>query len=484
MARLRQTPELFIFELDDSEEFNHRRRMLDEGVNLFTTSQFALVGRVEIKKKNFTFDQARKFLESHFFVDVSDEQEELLGKENEVQLQFESNEKFYLYDDYNVKFTTQPLQLQDDKGEVRELLLVKAVPLTPGTHKNFTFTREVLDEAVSEWLEATIVIGHEWDSPGDAVGSVLFSDKVGDELEVTFLLTKQIAIEGVKSGHFHSVSSNVLVRANEELLVSKLTKVDELSLTPTPADEDSIVKEFQSIELPLTVQGDIKPEELTLAAIPLTGTNTIINTDNTTTTLDIPAILKVASQAHSTQIPPALGVSKNKEKVTMEEENAPTPPAQETSESLKLEDRLNALELDNKQLKTEVTGLKDENTDLKESAVEFQKYRKVLSAEKLVSNWFDENKLTAAQTEKAKEMLVKYSKEFEKDFGEFIALQEIETQRVGLSRGFTDSGEVPYDDMSDSQIKLMLQAQADDMDDLYVVDQDSFGEDASLEDLI
>ncbi len=449
MARLLETPEAFIFELGDNEEISARRSMFDEGVDVFTTSQFAMVSRVELRKPLFDFQKAREFLETNFFVIVSDEQREMLSKETGYQIQFESDEKFYAPEIGFAKIVSAEVKLETHDGKEKELLLVKAVPLTEGTHKKFTFPKQVLHDAVNKWLEATIVIGHEWGSPGNSVGSVLFSEIVDDLNEITFLLTKQHAIDGVKNGHFHSVSSNVFVKASDDLLVSEIMSVDETSLTPTPADEDSVVKSFDSMILPLTVNSEMKLSDTT-------GSHPVFK---------ITRVEHSKSPAHTeTKSPPIKGVSKNKEKIEMEKENTPeeppTPTEPETSpDSVKLENRLAALEL--------------ENTKLKEQQIEMAKWQKVLMAEKIVDGWISENKILPAQSEKAKELLVKYSKEVRDDLTELIELQQFDAMgSAGVDVGFTDSEAVPYENMSESQIKLLYQAEIDDVGDHYVPEKE------------
>ena len=51
MTRLKETDDSYIYDFHDMEAIEYMRRRIDDGVHIFTTESFSLVGKIHFSKK-------------------------------------------------------------------------------------------------------------------------------------------------------------------------------------------------------------------------------------------------------------------------------------------------------------------------------------------------------------------------------------------------------------------------------------------------
>lgn len=463
MARLVENDDHFLFDLGNEESHSMSRRQVDEGVNIFTSMSFAMVGKITFAKNRYDFAGARTWLSDNLGIEASDEQT--------AELKMEAGLKLYSPEIFATPFGYSEIELQG-----ANLLLIRAVPITPGKHKGFTFTGDVITAAAPMYKEVNLVEHHSWEVPGDVKGTILSvatDDK--ERIVVTALITKSETAKLIRDNHFHSVSSNFLLTADDDMNVRRITRIEELTLTDTPADPDAVVIDFKEVEIPMAMADEIVTD---LSAHPTGGGGRQPSAPRSRSprrSLPSPRsgesksafISRCKSAGGSTsacdarynsrklesdsQTPPASEVFEGGKNLTKEEEEqvtapaepAPEPPAVEDTTKLELEQRLVALE--------------NENAKLVANQLEMAKWQKVQLAESATKELIQTGRIVPAQEAAMKQLLVTFTKEQKVQFDEFIkhnsvgAIGGTETSDAGVQV----QSQLNYSDLNDEQLSLL-----------------------------
>ncbi len=228
----------FVFVLDSSQGQMGFTRYVDEGVafNLFGSDSG--LAAIVFDRRKFDFNQTKEWLEAHGFKPDPNEKE-----------QFEAR-NYYAPEIAQVAFAHKEITLAGVP-----VLLIQAIPLSPGTHKSFTFTREVIDAAEKLYDGVNLVEHHTFETPGDVKGTILRVDSKADDdgnLLVTAAIFNRESADKIRSGEFHSVSSSVLIETDNEKNVTSINHVEELTLTGRPADPGSKIISFKDVSISLS----------------------------------------------------------------------------------------------------------------------------------------------------------------------------------------------------------------------------------------
>ncbi len=238
----------WVFQIDDMESKSQFRSNMDQGVDFISFGQFSQLGAIVFSKREFKeFKQVRQWLLNFGFRPTNEQPAEL------AQLELESNSRIYV-----PTIQMGPLTVGAFKGQEKTWLVMEAKPLTPGTHKKFEFTSEVIRKAAPLYEGANMVLHHKFEEPADVVGRILTVEETGNEdapVEVTAVIFNDDTAKQVRNGELHSVSSNIILIANEETMtVEEILEVKELTLTPSPADPDSVITAFKDVEFKFSTE--------------------------------------------------------------------------------------------------------------------------------------------------------------------------------------------------------------------------------------
>lgn len=419
MARLTETEDNFIFDFQDMEAIEFMRRRVDDGVHIFTTESFALVGQIVFSKKRFDFNGVRRWVAERFGIEISEDQPAKLELEG--------------YKLYVPIIESTPFSIKEVKLEEKTLLLMRAIPLTEGEHKGFKFSAQVILDAAQKYIDVNLVEHHSWEGPGDTKGTILSVGVVNNTIVVTALITNPETAEKIRSGHFHSTSSNVYLRADDDMEVLEITDVEELTLTDHPADPNAVVLDFKDINIPLTLTSSMKFGSTALAAIESHAGFTTPSLSLTT--------------------PTQFSTTKKNGGNQLTEEKKPVAP--EPSQ-VNLESRLAKLENENKKL---ISTIEQQSKLLVDQA----KLQRVLKAESDVKQLVAESKILPSQVDLTTALLIRLGKEERIAFEQFLKLQEFGVAGSEEDLGLVDDKALALSDLTDNQVKLLAMADSQDI---------------------
>lgn len=380
--RLKEDEDGFLFQLGDSDRISHFRRGIDDGVDIIGTDQFSFIEFFFFKKPTFTFDSAIAWLKN-IGIDPSSVREAMFEKGGKHMVMLESTQS---------KFQSA----NQAKGEFVDFLLVEAVAIAPGTHKDFKFSLEVIHDAVGLYSDdVRIVESHRFEEPSDVKGKITASRTDPRGIVVNFYVDSKSTIEKVNDGTFHSVSSNFLLEVDEDMTVTAITKVVELTLTGNPAVEESVITDTATVAVPLE-----EPKEL------VEPESTELTVSGDSSPIDTP--------------------SPKEDGVTMSEDTNTNKEA-----SLLLE-KLEKMAEDTKELRAQLEAANQEKEIAEKNAEKLELEKIKHTAEFQAEQWVKEDKIYPAQSDVVKDLLVKLSGDEE---GTNLLHKAIDLNKILLEEG-------------------------------------------------
>jgi len=245
--RITETEGELIFTVSDGADMNHFVDFLEEGVSMTGSQESRHIRSFIFDKPQFDFASARAWLLDFGFFEseISDIQE--MTAENQISLMLEEGTSYVYLE--NIAHSTQTHTLQDVEIKGRQMLALKAVAITAGEWKGISFTEEVLHEAVALYENVRIVQNHRFNEPASVMGFGVEQKATPGGVEVTAVIFDQGSMDKIKDGSFHAVSSNFLLKVDDDLNVKSIKKVVELTLTGNPACEDAVILSSEDIKL-------------------------------------------------------------------------------------------------------------------------------------------------------------------------------------------------------------------------------------------
>lgn len=233
-----QTEEGFTFNVMDRDHASFSEETIGNGITVVSERESHMVSSLIFDGDKWQFEDVRKWLSEQ---ELNPSDIETAQLEEETFLYLEEIEHPIEIISQNEEFT--------HKGNSK-LLKIEALAITPGTHKGFKFTSEVLQEAVPLYNGVNLVINHKTQA-SDVVGWIAKSVWSERGPLVKAAIHNSRAQERVTSGELNSTSSNFFLRANKQKEVKKIMKLVELTLTGRPADPGAVITDMEAVTIDL-----------------------------------------------------------------------------------------------------------------------------------------------------------------------------------------------------------------------------------------
>jgi len=152
-------------------------------------------------------------------------------------------------EDYPLAQLDISLLLQEIKLGETPLLAAKALAIAPGTWKSFTFSLDVIHDAIGLYEGVPIVEHHTFNEPMDVKGWIFSQETTKEGIDASFYVHDPDSMEKLASGKLNSVSSNFLLSVDDDDVVEEIHKVVELTLTDNPACKPCLIMALEEVTL-------------------------------------------------------------------------------------------------------------------------------------------------------------------------------------------------------------------------------------------